>query len=80
MRSGVYPNAFLHVQQAVHQPVVIGRIHDAEPDILAFQCLEGGAVPDHQLLVDGFFEHIEGGDAFLLDAGQDEVGVSGISL
>ena len=54
--------------------VVLG-VHDAEADVFAVQTFEGGAVADHETLVDAGVEDVLGGQAGLLDFQEEEVGV-----
>ena len=66
--------------QAVDQPVVLFRHQEAEADILAFQGLERGTVPDHQVFMDGRLKQVKGSKAVFQNPYQDEVGIGLIYL
>ena len=59
--------------------VVLG-VHDAEADVFAVQAFEGGAVADHETLVDAGVEDVPGGQAGLLDFQEEEVGVGRVGF
>ena len=59
--------------------VVLG-VHDAEADVFAVQAFEGGAVADHETLVDAGVEDVLGGQAGLLDFQEEEVGVGRVGF
>ena len=59
--------------------VVLG-VHDAEADVFSVQAFEGGAVADHETLVDAGVEDVLGGQAGLLDFQEEKVGVGRVGF
>ena len=55
-------------------------MHDAETDVFAVQAFEGGAVADHEALADAGVEDVVGGEAWLLDFEENEVGVGRVGF
>ena len=59
---------------------VVFGVHDAEADVFSVEAFEGGAVADHEALADAGVEDVVGGEAWLLDFEEDEVGVSRVGF
>ena len=64
----------------MEEPGVVFGVHDAEADVFAVQAFEGGAVADHEALADAGVEDVVGGEAWLLDFEENEVGVGRVGF
>ena len=59
---------------------VVFGVHDAEADVFSVEAFEGGAVADHEALADAGVEDVVGGEAWLLDFEENEVGVGRVGF
>ena len=59
---------------------VVFGCHDAEADVFAVEAFEGGTVADHEALTDAGVEDVVGGEAWLLDFEENEVGVGRVGF